>query len=589
MRAQGLVIGSLVFSLCSVAYAGGGPLNVVVLYNGDIPEATAVAKHYGLARSLPPGHLCAVTGVKATDTTIDVPTFKSKIQAPLDVCISALPHPDLVDYVVIVRGLPYNVALPTYGASLQALVQVRHATKISDKSEMAGMGQPGSGTATVANPLHASAIQDYSADSTIDNPYKAWYSDANSITRANPPPAFHSASAAMGGGYDLMNNSLTFINNVYDWSKSNLVVVTSLDGFDYKDANDLIDRGVASDGTFPKAEIMCMQGEDSARAARDPECEFTTRMLTSAGFNGKWETPFNGTLSGHTVAAYFTGSSDSVKNAIAGNTFVPGAITDNLTSYGAAISNFACSADGTKCPESEAQTSCARFVRAGATGTHGTVAEPLNNVFPNAGSMLLYTFGYSLGESYFLSERFLYWQNITLGDPLATPYAKRPTVTFDGSPTTHPHNQPIVVHASHPAGIASIQLFKAGKRVAQGTTDTLSYTPTENVGDALELLAVAVATDAPVQRMGWKNPNQKPHAEVQGWTAATVKLTPDVIASEPTDQPDGGVPPAAQPVGADAGCSCVEAPLGTGNFAWLGALPLAAFIWRRRRDRLRRS
>ncbi len=565
-------------------------MNVVVLYNADIPEATAVAKHYEKARSLPAGHLCAVSGLKATDTTIDVATFKSKIQGSLDTCIAALPQPEMVDYVVIVRGLPYDVTLPTYGASLQAVVQVRHAIKIGDKSEIAGAGQPGNTTATVANPFHSASFVDYSADYTVDNLYKAWYSDANILVRNNPPPAFHSADAKSGGGYDVVGNSLNYTTNVYDWSKNNLVIVTSLDGFDYKDANDLIDRGVASDGTFPKAEIMCMQGEDSARAARDPECEFTTRMLTSAGFNGKWVTPFSGTLSGHTVAAYFTGSADSVKNAIAGNTFVPGAITDNLTSYGAAISNFSCSTDGTKCPAAEAQTSCARFVRAGATGTHGTVAEPLNNVFPNAGSMLLYTFGYSLGESYFLSERFLYWQNITLGDPLATPFATRPIVTFDGSPTAHAHNQPVVVHATHPAGVASIALFKGGKRVAEATGDTVSYTPTEKVGEVLDLLAIAVAVDAPVQRAGWKNPNQKPHAEVQGWTTSALTLTPDAISSEPSDAsgvgPEAGVDP--MPFG-DGGCSCNQAVDDRSALGWLAALPLATLFWRRRRDQVRRK
>ena len=130
-----------------------------------------------------------------------------------------------------------------------------------------------------------------------------------------------------------------------------------------------------------------------------------------------------------------------MRTAIAGNTFVPGAIADNLTSYGAAISTSRATRTAPTCPASESQTSIARFIRAGATGAHGTVNEPLNNVFPNAGTMLHYTFGYSMGESYFFNQRFLYWQNIHLGDPLATPYGKRP----DGDVRrrrTHPVNGP---------------------------------------------------------------------------------------------------------------------------------------------------
>ena len=104
-------------------------------------------------------------------------------------------------------------------------------------------------------------------------------------------------------------------------------------------------------------------------------------------------------------------------------------------SYGAAVGNFFCNQDGTVCPGGEAQTSIARFIRAGASGAHGTVNEPLNNPFPNAGTMILYTFGYSMGESWLFNQRYLYWQNVYLGDPLATPYAKRPVVTIEGRKT----------------------------------------------------------------------------------------------------------------------------------------------------------
>ena len=99
-----------------------------------------------------------------------------------------------------------------------------------------------------------------------------------------------------------------------------------------------------------------------------------------------------------------------------------------------------------------------RFIRAGATGAHGTVNEPLNNVFPNAGVYLHYTFGYSLGESWLYNQRFLYWQNIYLGDPLASPYAERPEVTIAGGAGTLSAGKAIEVKASHAAGVARVDL-----------------------------------------------------------------------------------------------------------------------------------
>lgn len=592
MRRPLLLLASLSVTLsASLAHAGGGPMNVVVLYNGDVPQATTVAQHYASARSIPTGHLCALKGVDPAATTIDVATFQSKIQAPLDACIAALPHPELVDYVVLVRGLPYSVTLPTYAASLEALVQVRHAKRVSDMTEIAGAAQPGADNASVENPVTLVPLADYPSDYTIDNADRVWYTTASEIVRATQQPrGFHASGVKKGGLYTVVGNSLNYAPNAYDYAGGNLVIVSSLDGFDYKDATDLVDRAIASEsGPPPKAELMCMQGEDPARAARDPECEFVTRMLTSAGFTSTFVSPFNGTLSGHTVASYFTGSADTVKGAIAGNTFAPGAITDNLTSYGAAVPNFFCGADGGACPGSEVQTSIARFVRAGATGAHGTVNEPKNNVFPNAGALLLYTFGYSMGESYFYNQLFVYWQNVHLGDPLASPYAVRPKVTFDASV---PANEPIVVTATHPNGVASIDLFKGGKRVASATGNTLSYMAAGGVGDTLDLLAVAVANDVPVMRAGWSNPSQNPHPEVQGWLAQKVTLGPPVIMSEPLDG-DAGLPPpsdaggsASAPTGNDGGCSCDASSSGPAPLSLLAVAPLALLLRRKRRPKI---
>jgi hypothetical protein len=589
------------------ALAGGGPTNIVVLYNADIPAAVSVAQHYAKVRSVPKGQLCGVSGIAATDATIDVPTFQTKIQAPLDACIAALPEPERIDYVVLVRGLPYIVTLPSYGASLEAMIQVRHARLVSGGAELAGSGQPAGTQAAVANPFGPSSFTDYSSDYTQTNPYEAWYENASAIVRASSqPPAFHSAAARMGGQYVFTpidgGSEVGLTPNVYDYSGNNLVIVSALDGFDYADATALVDRGAASDGTFPTAEILCMQGADPARGARDPECEFTTRMLSGAGLPGTFVTPFDGTLSGHTVASYFTGSA-ALQGAIAGNTFVPGAIASNITSFGAAPSNFFCDDAGTTCPAAENQTSIARFVRAGASGVDGTVEEPENNVFPNAGTLLLYTFGYGMGESYFYNQRFIYWQNLHLGDPLAAPYAERPKVTIEGPDSGHPRNQPIVAHATHPAGIVTTELYLAGARVAAASGDTVSYIPTQPAGASLDLLAVAVAENAPVNRTGWAQPKQKPQPDVQGWIGATVTLGPATGPDAGTDGGKGrgkdagldatldGASPAgdgsAGPPGAetDSGCSCREAPpRATSSLAALASLACLATLRRRRRS-----
>jgi uncharacterized protein (TIGR03790 family) len=570
-RPISLLCTALASLIAQTAFAGGGPMNVLVVYNADEPKAEAVATHYATARALPKGHTCPIHGVATSATTIDVPTFQSMIQKPVDDCLAALPHPDEIDALVLVRGLPYSVNLPNFAASLQAMLQVGHGTRVSDGMEIAGMPQAMS--ASVSNP----AFQDgyfNPADSPVMNQYSAWYSTGDTIPKIKKQPlAFHRSTVKDGAEFHLAKN---------------LFIVQSLDGFDYTDADALIDRALMSDGSLPKQELLCMHAEDDARGARDPECELTTRLLAGAGFNAAFLPAFDGMLKGHDVMAYFTGSADTVKNAIAGNTFAPGAIAENLTSYGAAIPNFACDATGMTCPASEAQTSVARFIRAGATGAHGTVNEPLNNVFPNAGTLLDYTFGYSMGESFLMNQRFLYWQNVYLGDPLATPYAKRPTVSLGAA--THPHNQPIVVTAKHDNGIASIDLFSAGKRVAHADADTLSYEPQEAIGQTLDLLAVAVAKNAPVMRKGWPQPDQEPRPDVQGWTAAMIKLGPDqqgtggggagggAMSSTGTEMTEPGD---NAPV--EGGCGCrTETRDGSSSAGSLATLLLTiGFGWRR--------
>jgi hypothetical protein len=343
-----------------------------------------------------------------------------------------------------------------------------------------------------------------------------WYNAATRITRLEyQVESFRRQNAGAYGGYDYAGN---------------LFIVTRLDGFDHDDARDLVDRAVAADGSFPTAEILCMRGSDEPRAARDPECEYVVRHLDMAGLTATWLTPFDGSLSGHTVSAYWTGTA-SLRDGIAGQTYVPGAITCNLTSTGAAPTNFFCSSDGATCPASESQTSIARFIRAGATAAHGAVAEPLNNSFPNAGTLLLYTFGYNLGESYFFNQRFLYWQNILLGDPLTTPYAERPEVTVvtDG---THPQDSPLVVEGTHPDGVARVLLYIDEALVAWEDADTLSHVVTETEGSELDVLAVAIAQNVGVTRTGWPNPDQNPQADVQGWTTESITVTAPVEPDE---------------------------------------------------------
>ncbi len=551
-------------------------MNVLVLYNADDPDAATVASYYADARDISLAQLCAVPGVDPLAPAMTFDDYAAVIQPAFRACLAAIPQSDEIDYVVTIRGLPYRIDITDgYSASLEAMLQVDGGV---DADGIAIDGQPqkystlaGTYEAAVQNPAFIDGTAS-DGDFTVTNPYSASYQSAPAVVRnTRQPKSFHASSNWASRTSDLTGH---------------FYVVTRLDGFDYDDARALVDRGSAADGTFPDAELMCMAAADDARGARDPECEYTTRMLTAAGFNGSWVTPYDGALSGHTVAAYFTGSAD-LTGAIAGESYVPGAIADNLTSFGALPQNFFCSDDGLTCPASEAQTSIARFVRAGATGAHGTVNEPLNDVFPLASTLLFYTFGYNLGESQLFAERYLYWQNLYLGDPLTTPYAERPVVSL---PASVPEGSALTVTATHPDGISEIRVYVDGAYVGGDVTDsaTLDFAttfPGAIVGDVHEVIAVAIATDAPVTRTGWPVPDQSPRPQTQGWERVELTITDALPADSGSDSgaaDSGGPADSGATKSGPKGCGCAATgDLGAGWPAFLLGTVLLARRGRR--------
>jgi uncharacterized protein (TIGR03790 family) len=532
--------------------AGGGPANVMVLYNGEDPEAESVAEHYESVRQLLPGRLCPLWNIDPTSASLDASEYEFQILEPFEACLEALPDPDEIDYVVLVRGLPYRVDLPSYSASLQATLQLMRSETI-EGVQLAGQGQNGS-SPFVENP-HQIEPDLRGDDYTVTNEYSGYYTTATGIVHGNELPS----SFRRTGAVRILNGQ------IFD---DNLLIVTRLDGFDYQDAHDLIDRAVAADGSFPTAEILCMAASDSARGARDPECEYAVRHLKLAGMNAVWVESFDATLSNHEIAAYFTGSAD-LRDAIDGQTYVPGAIAGNLTSYGAVPENWTCTADGLTCPESESQTAIARFVRAGATGVHGTVAEPYNAFFPQAGTLLLYTHGYNLGESWFFNQWVLYWQNVYIGDPLTSPWAERPVPAV---PDTVVEGEQLVIGGVHAHGIASVRVYLDGSLIAQEDAETLALDLGLAPGDTVELFVVVVAENVAIERKGWDQPDQFPRPDVQGWAWQTVTIT--------QAQGDSSVPSdtGQTPVQAECGCVAKQTPGSTG---WL--LGLTGLLVRRQR------
>lgn len=175
----------------------------------------------------------------------------------------------------------------------------------------------------------------------------------------------------------------------------------------------LIERGIASDGTLPGGEGYLLRTTDGARAVR-----WTTFTALPDLWAGALDLTYIDNSEGDgsnvirdtdDVLFYFTGLARVPD--IATNTYRPGAIADHLTSFGGRI-------------PSGGQMSAIEWLKAGATGSYGTVIEPCNyqTKFPSVPVVLdAYFRGATLIEAYWRSVA---WpgEGLFVGEPLARPF-----------------------------------------------------------------------------------------------------------------------------------------------------------------------
>ncbi|MHB8388452.1 MAG: TIGR03790 family protein [Acidobacteriaceae bacterium] len=185
----------------------------------------------------------------------------------------------------------------------------------------------------------------------------------------------------------------------------------ALAGRDFEDVKRLIDRGVASDGTFPHGTGYLLSTSDPARNVR---ATMYPAIVSELGNKVRLRIiRANYIADRKHVLFYFTGVVRV--RALRSNHFLPGAIADHLTSLGGVLIH-------------SSQMSSLKWLEAGATGSYGTVVEPCNlpDKFPSPGVVIrFYLKGESLIEAYWKSVA-MPGQGIFIGEPLAAPYSRRP-------------------------------------------------------------------------------------------------------------------------------------------------------------------
>jgi uncharacterized protein (TIGR03790 family) len=192
------------------------------------------------------------------------------------------------------------------------------------------------------------------------------------------------------------------------------------------DAQVLIERGLAAEGSAPAGTGWGVRTTDAARSVRYPDfLNLGTHWSEGPDLAFRYA---DGSAAGSAqelvnqtgLMFYFTGLA-RVAHA-ASNRFLPGAVADHLTSFGGYL------------PGGKGQMPATDWLAAGATASYGTVEEPCNHEakFPQA-SVLVdhYLRGATVLEAYWKSVA-MPGQGLFVGDPLARPWASVPSASIEG-------------------------------------------------------------------------------------------------------------------------------------------------------------
>lgn len=483
------------------AAATPGPDSVVVIANANVPESVALATRYAAARDVPQGQVCALDLPVAED--ISLAEYETRLLAPLRACLGDARA--RIEAAVLIRGVPLRVDVPVPDGDGTELVSLAAALGVWESTLDDGTPLLGQPPGTRAD---CGGVACYAA--RWRNPYRTFAFDA---------------------GWAMDRDGVR-------WRP---LIVTMLHGRTFADAERMLDSALAAEEAPPSAEILFMDGADPARGVLDAQYDLVMEELAAHGVTNVARVPFNPDLSGRTLAAFFVGTA-SLGTTIEGNTFVPGSLADNVTSYGAHPVNFQ--------ESGENQVSIARWVAQGVAGAHGTVEEPLNNCFPHRHLIVAYVEGATIAEAFHEQLPFVYWRNLVLGDPMAAPFASRPELALELDADTDGSNL-LAVSAVDPLdrGLESLAVYLDGVELARTAGDPIETCVVAPAGEH-QLLVVARAAFDPSEA--------HPYRE-KGWIARTI--TSDGSASDCIVRlPDAGGIDAGADAGRTepppAGCGC---------------------------------
>jgi len=461
---------ALVLTWAAPAIAGGGPENVLLLVNSNSNSSKAIANLYIELRKIPPMNVLYLDW-KGNLEMGSAANLRDKILLPALKALDDRRLTPQIDYIVYSSDFPWRVDLQPVFPDHKFSVPFDPAASITGATYLLPfiLGK---------NPAIVAPTTNWYVPGPIEP------NEGQCTQLANVPSrGFRSRYL-----WDESGKKVGDVTKGQRYLLSTMLGVTQGRGNTVDEVLSYLRRSAAADGTRPQGTIYYMWNKDVRSATRDKCFASVAAQINALGIPAKVQ---QGIVpdGAKDVTGMMVGYSDFnlAKSAIV---IRPGAICEHLTSCGGILSagNF--------------QTPLSEFLRHGAAGASGTVAEPraIQAKFPLPSLQLHYARGCSLAEAFYQSISGPY-QLLVVGDPLCQPWATFPKVFVEGIKANDKLKGAIsitpsgVAHGGHP--IAAFDIFVDGRLVARNTPGNTLEIDTTKVADGYhELRIVGTAADA---------------------------------------------------------------------------------------------
>lgn len=404
---------------CAPPSSAIGPHELLVLANAREPESVAVAEAYVQLRRIPSVNLLVLDlgdTFKANAPGMSPVAFTEKIWAPAQ---AAMRERGIADHIL---AWAYSTHFPfridsSPPVSLQGLTFVRN--RMPAATEISG--------GTYASALFAGP------DSPSGNGFS--------------PQSFDSAKLLLRDEMPLPNMTLGYTG--------------APGGNTLQEVLAMLHNGKQADSTGPDGTVYYVTRDDVRSKAREWQFASAAEGLRRMGVRAVVTNAMPSGAEG--ILGIMTGT--AVVDPASAGRYLPGAMAEHLTSFAGVLDN-------------KHQTKMTRWIAAGATGTAGTVCEPMSywTKFPNARFFNHYRMGCTLIESFYQSIRSPL-QLMLIGEPLAAPWAPDASLRIAGIDPNELIDgpRPIDLHIQAPRGTHYTRFVYLvdGRIAGEGRTFTL--------------------------------------------------------------------------------------------------------------------